>query len=59
MLTRDIILKTAENAVNSGHGNYYALPRTTWKDILDGYTAGMRVDEKSEEKLLLNCMKLV
>ena len=46
------IIKIASEAVKNGFGNYYALYKTTWSDILAGYKAGKRVDDVSEDILL-------
>lgn len=52
MKTREKIIETAKEAVANGFGNYYALHKTTWNDILAGYNAGKRVDDVAEEILL-------
>lgn len=49
---RDRIIAIAKEAIKNGFGDYYALYKTTWRDILAGYEAGKRVDDVSEGVLL-------
>lgn len=52
MDTRNKIITIAKEAIQNGFGNYFALYKTTWNDVLSGYNAGKRVDQVSEEILL-------
>lgn len=53
MEKRNRIIAIAKEAIRNGFGQYYALHKTTWADILSGYENGKRVDDVAEEILLM------
>lgn len=59
MDSKTIILNGAKEAIKNGKGNYYALPNTTWLDILNGYESGNRLDNTWEAKLINNITLLL